>query len=182
MKRTVVLAVFVMFVLAVSAFGQAGTVSPTATLAVSATVTPSIGIVFNKDTNGVTVTNPGTSAATIAFGSVSAYGTLPANVTQPAGSPTATNFTVQTPVDAYVTATNSTSATYTLTAKLLNSDTTNTWAVNNATVTNTTAGTATATGAYKTNVPVTVAITIPFSSTAALLNISNTLNFVATTN
>ena len=149
-------------------------------LTVTATVNSSINLVFNSDAAGVALTSgAGTNAATLNFGNVSAFGALPAGVTRPA--PTATTFTVSTPVDVLVTKANSASANYTLKAQLNSADAVNTWAANGAAFTNAASGTATATGAYGSNVAVTLAITIPFT-TANGTTISNIVNFTATAN
>jgi len=148
-------------------------------LSVSATVNGSINLVFNKDASGVALTSgAGTSTAALDFGSVSAFGAIPATITR---TTTASNFTVSTPVDVLVTKTNSASANYTLATQLSTADGTNTWAVNGTSFTNTTAATATAAGTYGSNVPVTLAITIPFT-TASGTAISNVVNFTATAN
>jgi hypothetical protein len=149
------------------------------TLNVSATVTGSINLVFNSDAAGVALTSgAGTNAAALDFGSVSAFGAIPATITR---TTTASNFTVSTPVDVLVTKTNSASANYTLTTQLNTADAVNTWAVNGNAFTNSTSATATAAGTYGSNVPVTLAITIPFT-TANGTAISNVVNFVATAN
>ena len=152
----------------------------TGTLTVTAKVADSINLVFNSDGSGVALSSgAGTNAAALDFGTVSAFGTLATNVSRP--SVTASNFTVSTPVDVLVTKTNSASANYTLTTQLSTADAVNTWAANGNTFTNASSATATATGAYGSNVAVTLAITIPFT-TASGTTISNTVNFLATAN
>lgn len=152
----------------------------TGTLTVSATVNGSISLVFNSDAAGVALSSgAGTNAATLNFGTVSAFGALAAGITRPA--PTAIDFTVSTPVDVLVTKANSASANYTLTTRLNTADASDTWSANGAAFTNVTPGTATATGAYDSNVAVTLAITIPFT-TASGTTISNIVNFTATAN
>lgn len=154
----------------------------TGTLNVSATVTGSIGLVFNKDASGVALTSgAGTNAASLDFGTVSAFGAVATGVTRPTPAPAATNFTVSTPVDVLVTQANAGSANYLLTTQLSAADAVNTWAVNGTSFTNSTSATATAAGTYGTNVQVTLAITIPFT-TASGTTISNTVNFLATAN
>jgi hypothetical protein len=151
----------------------------TGTLTVTAKVADSINLVFNSDGSGVALTSgAGTNAAALDFGTVSAFGAIPATITR---STTASNFTVSTPVDVLVTKTNSASANYTLTTQLSTADAVNTWAANGNTFTNASSATATATGAYGSNVAVTLAITIPFT-TASGTTISNTVNFLATAN
>lgn len=171
----------VIFAAAVMMTSLAAAQTATGTLSVSATVTGSINLVFNSDTaNGVALSSgAGTSNASLNFGTVSAFGALATGVSRP--TPTATTFTVSTPVDVQVIKTNSASANYTLVAQLNTADATNGWAVNGNTFTNATAGTATATGAYGNNVPVTLAITIPFTTASGTV-ISNIVNFTATAN
>jgi hypothetical protein len=48
--------------------------SVSGTLAVTATVSGSMSMVFSTDVSGITLGGSGTSSATIAFGSVQAYG------------------------------------------------------------------------------------------------------------
>ncbi|MBV8151516.1 MAG: hypothetical protein JO101_06440 [Candidatus Eremiobacteraeota bacterium] len=154
--------------------------NPTAsgTLAVTATVASSINLVFNTDASGVSLTGAGTNAATLAFGTVQAYGgALGANVTRTVG---ATSFTVSTPFDVNVAKANSSSGSYQLTAQLASVDSTNTWQVGGVLVTGGSAATITSTGAYASNVAFTLALTVPFSEAAG--SISNTINFTATAN
>jgi len=170
----------VIFAAAVMITSLAAAQTATGNLTVTATVAGSINLVFNNDANGVQLTSgDGTNAASLNFGTVSAFGTLPTGVSRP--TPTATTFTVSTPVDVQVNKTNSASANYTLVAQLTTADATNTWAVNGSAFTNASAGTATATGAYGSKVPVALAITIPFT-TADSTVISNVVNFTATAN
>ena len=151
--------------------------SASGTLAVSATVQSSISMVFNTDTNGVTLGNAGTNAATLSFGTISAYGTPAANVTQSVG---ASSFTVSTPFDVLVSMANSTSANYTLKAQLNAADAVNSWALNTKPITNASQQTLTSTGSYGSASAYTLALTVPFSSSAP--SISNTINFAATAN
>ena len=170
----------VIFAAALMMTSLAAAQTATGTLNVSATVTGSINLVFNSDANGVALTSGAkTSAAALDFGTVSAFGTLATNVSRP--SVTASNFTVSTPVDVLVSKTNSASANYTLTTQLSTADAVNTWAINGTSFTNSTSATATAAGTYGSNVPVTLAITIPFT-TASGTAISNVVNFTATAN
>jgi hypothetical protein len=149
-------------------------------LTVTATVNSSINLVFNSDASGVALSSgAGTNAATLAFGNVSAFGTLASNITRSVVA--GTSFTVSTPVDVQVTTSNSSSANYTLKAQLGSADAVNSWAVNGAAVTSASAATITATGTYGSNVAEPIAITIPFT-TASGTNISNTINFTATSN
>jgi hypothetical protein len=169
----------VIFAAALMMTSLAAAQTATGTLNVSATVTGSINLVFNSDAAGVALTSgAGTNAAALDFGTVSAFGAIPATITR---TTTASNFTVSTPVDVLVTKTNSSSANYTLTTQLSTADAVNTWAANGNAFTNATSATATAAGTYGSNVPVTLAITIPFT-TASGTAISNVVNFTATAN
>ena len=61
----------------------ASATSATGTVAVTATTVASVSLTFVTDGAGITLGGTGTSAATIAFGSVQAYGgSVPANVTK----------------------------------------------------------------------------------------------------
>jgi len=178
MKKTCLALAVTLVLVIFSVSAQAATAS--GTLTVTATVTGSINLVFNSDPSGVTLTGTGTNAATLAFGSVEAYGGCPANVTC---TPGAGSFTVSSPVDVAVYERNSSSASYTLKAALGTTDATDTWSVGGTTIT-TTAATITATGAYTTsgtgtNYP--VQITIPYT-VANGTNISNTIAYTATSN
>ena len=95
-------------------FGQ----NPTATGVINATLTNKNGIalVFDTDPSGVTLGAAGTSAATLDFGTISAFGPLAAGVTRP--SVTATNYTVRTVFDVQVIQGGLNSTTYTLSAQL----------------------------------------------------------------
>lgn len=151
--------------------------SASGTLAVSATVQSSISMVFNTDSSGVALTGAGTNAAALDFGNISAYGTLAANVSRSVG---ASSFTVSTPFDVQVDKANSSSSNYTLKAQLNTADATNTWALSGTSITNASAATLTSTGSYGSGAAYTLALTVPFSSSAS--SISNTINFVAAAN
>jgi hypothetical protein len=158
----------------------AGAQTATGTLTVNATVNSSIKLVFNSDAAGVPLSaGAGTNAATLAFGNVSAFGAVAANVTRTVIA--GTSFTVSTPVDVNVIKANSASANYTLKAQLGAADAVNTWQVGGTTVTNAAQATITATGAYAANVPEAIAITVPFATAGGTV-ISNTINFTATAN
>ncbi|HEX7287711.1 MAG TPA: hypothetical protein VF532_16095 [Candidatus Angelobacter sp.] len=90
----------------------------TATGTINATLTNKNGIalVFESDPVGVTLGAPLTSAATLNFGTISAFGPLASGVTRP--SVTAANFTVRTVFDVQVIQGGLTSTTYTLRANL----------------------------------------------------------------
>jgi hypothetical protein len=141
-------------------------------------VAGSVSLTFSTDASGITLGGTGTSAATIAFGSVQAYGgSVPTGVTKTVNAPT--NWTLSTPFDVTVQVANQVSLTYTLTAQLQTADATNTWKLGATAVTSASAATLTAAGTYGLTV-YTLNLTIPFSEAAG--SISNTLNFVATAN
>src|SRR6266481_1112990 len=161
------------------AFGVQSTsaTSSTGTVAVTATTVASVSLTFVTDVAGITLGGTGTSAATIAFGSVQAYGgSVPANVTKTVNG--TTNWSLATPFDVVVQVANQTSSNYTLTAALASADAINTWALGAINL-STTAANLTSTGAYG-STAYTFKLTIPFSAAAGA--ISNTLNFTATAN
>src|SRR5882724_8312921 len=176
MKKVMLVTIFAALMMISSA---AVAQTATGTLTVTATVNGSIQLVFNSDAAGVALSpGAGTNTATLAFGNVSAFGAIGANITR---STTATTFTVSTPVDVLVSKANSASADYTLKAQLGAADAVNTWQVGGTTVTSAAQATITATGTYASNVPEAIALTIPFT-TASATAISNTINFTATAN
>jgi hypothetical protein len=158
--------------------GVASATTASGTVGVTATVVSSMSLTFVTDASGITLGGSGTSAATIAFGSVQAYGgSVPTGVTRTVNG--TTNWKLATPFDVVVAIANQTSANYTLTAQLSSSDAVNTWQLGSTTVTSASAATLTATGTYGTTV-YTLNLTIPFTEAAGA--ISNTINFVATAN
>ncbi len=180
MKRTIVLAVIVMLALTASSFAA----TATGALTVSATITPSLQFVFQSDASGVALSaGSGTSAATLAFPAVSAFGTAPTGVTL-VNTPASSQFSISTNVGFLVNEANVaqvTSNNYTLKAALQTADSTNHWTVGSSATLTTTAATVTATGVYGTTAtPFAVQIVIPYSNTSA--TISNTINFTVTTN
>lgn len=151
--------------------------SATGTVAVTATTVASVSLTFVTDGAGITLGSSGTSATTVAFGSVQAYGgSVPAGVAKTVNG--TTNWSLSTPVDVVVEVANQTSSNYTLTAALQTADGTNTWLLG-ATSLSTTAATLTSTGSYG-STAYTFKLTIPFSAAAGA--ISNTINFTATAN
>jgi hypothetical protein len=155
----------------------ASATSATGTVAVTATTVASVSLTFNTDGAGITLGNGGTSAATVAFGSVQAYGgSVPSGVTKTVNGNT--NWSLSTPIDVVVDVANQTSSNYTLTAALQSTDSTNTWQIG-ATSLSTSAATLTSTGTYG-STPYTFKLTIPFAAAAGA--ISNTINFTATAN
>lgn len=141
-------------------------------------------MVLNSDSSGVTLTNGGTSAATLAFGTVGAYGTLPTNVTR---TNQTTTFTISTYFDVNVQDSGITSSNYTLSAKLASAAPTGvTIQLGSVTLTTTSQNIST-TNAYGTNVQETLSAVI---STAAAgsggpttgTQLTDTINLVATSN
>lgn len=176
MTKAKLITMFLAAALAMPVLSAAQTAS--GTLTVNATVQSSISMVFNSDASGVALTSgAGTNAATLDFGNISAYGTLPGTISRTVG---ATSFTVSTPFDVLVNMANSSSANYTLKAQLNTADAVNTWALNTTTITNASQATLTSTGSYGSSAAYTLALTVPFSSSAAA--ITNTINFVASAN
>jgi hypothetical protein len=146
-------------------------------LTVTATIESSISLTFETDAAGVSLAGAGTSTATLAYGTVSAFGTIAtANVTRTVG---ATDFTVSSPFGVKVVKANSSSANYTLQAALGSADATNTWTINstNLTTSNQTLG---ASYSYGSAVAHTMKLTVPFSASAGA--VSKTVNFTATSN
>ncbi|HLX00301.1 MAG TPA: hypothetical protein VKR82_16800 [Candidatus Acidoferrales bacterium] len=149
----------------------------TGTVAVSATVSASVSLTFVTDGSGILLGGTGTSAATISFGAVQAYGgVVPANVTKTLNG--TTNWSLTTPFDVVVQVANQTSSNYTLTATLQSTDATNSWDIG-ATAITTTPATLTSVGTYG-STSYTFKLTIPFSAAAS--TISNTITFTATAN
>ena len=111
--RRLTTAAAILLSLSLSAIAQT-----TATGVINAQLTNKNGIalVFDTDPAGVTLGGAQTSAATLNFGSISAFGPLSAGVTRP--SVTATNFTVRTIFDVQVIQGGLNSTTYTLRAQL----------------------------------------------------------------
>src|SRR5260370_32674997 len=104
----------------------ASATSATGTVAVTATTVASVSLTFVTDGAGITLGSSGTSTATVAFGSVQAYGgSVPAGVTKSVNG--TTNWSLSTPIDVVVEVANQTSGNYTLTAALQTADATNTW-------------------------------------------------------
>lgn len=147
------------------------------TLTVTATVESSIALTFESDVAGVALTNAGTSAATMALGTISAYEAIATpGVTR---AVTATDFTVSSPFGVKVVKANSASGSYTLAAALAAADATNTWKVNAVTLTTTDQDLGN-NYAYGSAVAHTMSLTVPVGSAAGA--ISKVLNFTATAN
>lgn len=175
MKKLTLLFVAAALMIAFTSAASAQTAS--GNLNVTATVAGSINLVFNTDAGGVGLTGSGTNAATLDFGTVSAFGAVAPKVVR---TTTANSFTVSSGVDVHVDKTNSASANYTLTAQLGSADG-NTWTVGGVNVTNASAAPITATGTYGTGINFPVAVTILFSTPSGT-SINNTITYTATAN
>lgn len=147
------------------------------TLTVTATVESSISLTFENDAAGVAMTGAGTNAATMAFGTVSAYNTV--STTGVTRTVAANDFTVSSPFAVKVVKANTSSASYTLAAALASADATNTWKVNTTTLSTSNQNLG-ATYSYGSPVSHTVSLTVPF--TASTGAVSKVLNFTATAN
>jgi hypothetical protein len=137
-----------------------------------------VALAFVSDPSGIALSGSGTSAASMSFGSIRAFGgTVPSGVTK---STNASSFTLQTTIDVQVQRglLDLLSPSYTLTARLQTSDLTNTWKFNAVTL-STTAATITSTGAYGTTAN-SFSLTVPFSAGAGA--VSNTINFTVIAN
>ena len=141
------------------------------------TVSSSIGLTFENDAAGVSLTGAGTTSATLPFGTVSAYGTIATTgVTRTVG---ASDFTVSSTFGVKVMKANSSSGTYTLAAALASTDATNTWRVDSTSLTTSNQNLGTS-YSYDSAVTHTVYLTVPFSASTGAL--SKVLNFTATAN
>lgn len=144
-----------------------------------------IALVFDTDPAGVPLGASGTSAASVNFGNISAFGALSAGVTRP--SVTAGNFTVQTVFDVNVTQGGGASASYTLTANLAAAAPTGFSYVVDAVTLTTAAQTIQTNGAYGTDVPhnldLVVLTAAPGAGGPAVgTPVTATINFTATAN
>ena len=149
----------------------------TGTLTVTATVESSIGLTFENDAAGVSMSGAGTNAATMAFGTVSAFNTIATpGVTRTVA---AADFTVSSPFGVKVVKANTSSANYTLAAALGSADSTNTWRINAVSLTTANQDLGTS-FSYGSPVAHTVYLTVPFSASTGA--VSKVLNFTATAN
>ena len=171
MKKLFVAGTLMLMFGAVSAFAQT---TGSGTLTATATVQGSLQLVFDSNASGPALTGTGTSNATLAFGTIQAYGgSLATGVSRTAG---ASSFTVSAPFDVFVSKANVTSTGYTLTANV--TDATNTWAIGATAING--GGTVTTAGTYGADNPFTLNLTVPYSSAAG--SISKAISFTATAN
>lgn len=155
---------------------------PTAsgTLTVSATVASSITITFAQASGSDTLTGgAGTNTATLAFGTISAYGT-PSD-THVTITPGTNSFTASTPVSVNVSVANDTAG-CTLTAT--GTDTTYSWAANSVAITTTTGTSDIMAGSCSTSAANTVnlKLTVPTTGGVVTAQPANTITFTATGN
>ena len=144
-------------------------------------------IILQSDASGLTLGGSGSSAATMSFGTMQAFGgTTPTGATK---TLTATNFTISSPFDVKVTCSNLltllpctilVSPTYILTAQLQSTDAINTWKIGSTTLSSASPITLTSSGTYGMVTSYTLGLTIPF--TESFGGISNTVNFFAVAN
>lgn len=159
----------------------------TATGTINATLTNknAIGLVFDSDPSGVVLGGAGTSAATLNYGNISAFGPLTSGVSRL--SVTAANFTVRTVFDIQVIEGGLTSTGYTLRAQLASALPTGFgFKVDGVTLV-TTASTIQTNGTYNTNVrhdlDLTVATAAPGAGGPTVgVPLSTVLSFQATAN
>lgn len=161
--------------------------APTATGTINATLINknAIALVFDSDPSGVTLGAAGTSAATLNFGTISAFGPLSSGVSRP--SVTAASFTVRTVFDIQVIEGGLTSTSYTLRAQLASALPTGFSFKVDGVALATTASTIQTNGAYNTNLPhnldLTVSTAAPGAGGPAVgTPLSTVLSFQATAN
>jgi hypothetical protein len=141
-------------------------------------------LVFQSDSSGVTLGNPGTAVSTLAFGTVSEYGALGANISRTTGT---SNFTVSTPFDVSVEQSGTNSASYTLSAALAAAAPAGiTFQVDSVTL-STSSQTISTTNSYGGNVAHTLSAVVSTSASGAGgpttgTQLTSTINFTATAN
>jgi hypothetical protein len=144
-----------------------------------------IALIFNTNAAGVSLGNSGTSAASVNFGTISAFGTLAAGVSRTAV--TATNFTVRTIFNVQVIQGGTNSPNFTLRANLAAAAPTGfTYLVDGVSLT-TTAQTLQTNGAYATDIPHNLDLQVlraaPGAGGPAVgTPVTETINFSATAN
>lgn len=144
-----------------------------------------IALVFNSDPAGVVLGNAGTAAASVSFGTVSAFGPLSAGVTRP--TVLAGSYTVSTMFDVNVLQGGGGTPSYTLSANLAAAAPTGfTYAVDTFTLT-TAAQNIQTNGAYGTDVQHSLNLTISTAAPGAGgpavgTPLTTTINFTATAN
>lgn len=136
-----------------------------------------ITIVFNSDASGVALGGAGTAAATLNFGTVAMYMAPPPGVGL---TRTATDFTVSSPFDTYVTIGGVASASYSLRATLQSVPGVYSFKFDGIVLSTTSTIVVAADPNYGTNVPHTLSLTVPKTAPAGV--VTNTVNFVVTAN
>jgi hypothetical protein len=176
-----------MMALLLAAASTVSVAQTTATGVINATLVNKNGIALQFDTDpaGVTLGAAGTSAATVGFGTVSAFNPLSAGVTRP--SVTAANFTVRTIFDVQVVQGGLTSPSYTLSANLAAGAPTGLSYKIDAVTLTTTAQTIQTNGAYSTDVAHNLDLIVSTAASGAGgpavgAPITTTINFTATAN
>jgi hypothetical protein len=165
---------FCLVVLAMA--GTAAAQSSTGTLTVTANIQASIELTFESDLTGVALGTPGTGAASLAFGNISAFGTLPPAVGRVVGAST---YTVSSPFAVRVKKANAdASGSYRLRASL-NDTNIYTVAVGGVTLNNSLVEVV-ASQTYETAHSYPLQLTVPFSADTGL--ITRVVTFTATAN
>ncbi len=161
--------------------------NPTATGTINATLINSSGlsIAFDSASGGVSLGASGGSSATLNFGTISAYGTVPAGVTRT--GPSGGSFTVSTPFNVKVTLGGLTSSSYSLTAQLAAAAPTGLIYKVDAVTLTTGSQTVQNNGTYGSDVGHTMYLQVLTASPAAGgptvgSGLTETINFVATSN
>lgn len=158
--------------------------SGTGTLSVALQNGSGLQFVFNSDSSGVTLGNAGTSAASLGFGTVSAYGTPAAGVTLTNGT---SSFTVSTKFDVNVSQSGLTSTSYTMTAALAAAAPTGVTLQIGSTTLTTSSQTIQTTGSYGSNTPYTLNAVILTAASGSGgpttgTQLTSTINFTVTSN
>lgn len=188
MKKALLIASAVLGIGLLVAQGPASaSTTASGTLTVTATVVPSMQLLFVSDGSGVALTGSGSNAATLAFGNINAYGAY----TGASGSTrvvNSNNFVVSSPFQLEVDLANTSAGlTYTLTTTLSAADATNTWKVGpTGTLTDISDGSAhtiTTSGANG-QTQYTLSLQVPFTenNSGANVSISKSIAFNATAN
>jgi hypothetical protein len=159
----------------------------TATGTINATLINKSGIslIFDSDPGGVALGNTGTSAASLSFGTISAFGPLSLGVSRT--PPVAGTFTVSTPFDVQVISGGLTSTSYTLSAQLAATAPAGfTYAVDAVTLSTTNQNIQT-NGTYNTDVLYSLILTVSTAAPGAGgpavgTPLTTTINFTATSN
>jgi hypothetical protein len=184
MKRAVRIMVLIAVLLSSAALWAQ---NPTATGTINAVLVNKSGIslIFDSDPGGVGLGNTGSSAASLNFGTISAYGPLSPGVTRPSVLPA--NYVVRTLFDVQVVAGGMNSPSYTLSAQLAAAAPTGfTYAVDAVTLTTANQNIQT-NGAYNTDVQHSLNLTVSTAAPGAGgppvgTALTTTINFTATSN